>query len=247
MEWLLHDPDDTTGIPAGEPRAADQRLRRRRHAVGGALSRRVERVVVDPLLRVPLLPPRRSARLPAGGAGGTGGCSSSPSPRRWWRGRASTPGGPAHTATWSCWPGCCRRSSAAPSCGCSPGGCRCGRRSPWPLSSSAAVLVVAVDHWGAQAAAPLIAYVLLWLSTVLPSPRLARRHDISYGVYIYAFPVQQLLAYAGAHAPRAGRLRRPGRARHRGAGGGQLVAGRTPGASLGATPVPFPATVFSPG
>ncbi len=64
------------------------------------------------------------------------------------------------------------------------------------------MLVLAVDHWGTQAAAPLIAYVLLWLSTVLPSPRLARRHDISYGVYIYAFPVQQLLAYAGA--PRLG-------------------------------------------
>jgi len=44
--------------------------------------------------------------------------------------------------------------------------------------------------------------VLLWLSTVLPSPALVRRHDISYGVYIYAFPVQQLLAYAGA--PRLG-------------------------------------------
>ena len=24
-------------------------------------------------------------------------------------------------------------------------------------------------------------------------------HDISYGVYIYAFPIQQLLVYAGAH------------------------------------------------
>ena len=63
----------------------------------------------------------------------------------------------------------------------------------------AAVLVLTVDHWGAQAASPLIAYVLLWLSTVLPSPAVARRHDISYGVYIYAFPAQQLLVYAGAH------------------------------------------------
>jgi peptidoglycan/LPS O-acetylase OafA/YrhL len=63
----------------------------------------------------------------------------------------------------------------------------------------AALLVLTVDHWGAQAASPLIAYVLLWLSTVLPSPVVARRHDISYGVYIYAFPVQQLLVYAGAH------------------------------------------------
>jgi peptidoglycan/LPS O-acetylase OafA/YrhL len=64
---------------------------------------------------------------------------------------------------------------------------------------AAAALVVGVERWGAQAASPLIAYVLLWLSTVLPSPGFARRHDISYGVYIYAFPVQQLLVYAGAH------------------------------------------------
>jgi peptidoglycan/LPS O-acetylase OafA/YrhL len=73
-------------------------------------------------------------------------------------------------------------------------------RTPVALAAlvTAAALVLAVDHWGTQAAAPLIAYVLLWLSTVLPAPRLARRHDISYGVYIYAFPVQQLLAYAGA-------------------------------------------------
>jgi peptidoglycan/LPS O-acetylase OafA/YrhL len=63
----------------------------------------------------------------------------------------------------------------------------------------AATLVVTVDHWGAQLASPLITYALLWLSTVLPSPPVARRHDISYGVYIYAFPVQQLLVYAGAH------------------------------------------------
>lgn len=63
----------------------------------------------------------------------------------------------------------------------------------------AGVLVVTVDHWGAQLASPLIAYALLWLSTVLRSPSVVRRHDISYGVYIYAFPVQQLLVYAGAH------------------------------------------------
>ena len=32
------------------------------------------------------------------------------------------------------------------------------------------------------------------LATVIPSPRLLRTHDISYGVYIYTFPIQQLLA-----------------------------------------------------
>ncbi len=45
--------------------------------------------------------------------------------------------------------------------------------------------------------APLpLAYLLLWLGGVLPT-RVGAKNDISYGVYIYAFPVQQLLALAG--------------------------------------------------
>ncbi|MEO8829153.1 acyltransferase [Lapillicoccus sp.] len=71
-----------------------------------------------------------------------------------------------------------------------------------PAAALAVLVVALVGGWGAQAASPLIAYSLLWLATVLPSPRLVRRHDISYGAYVYAFPVQQLLAYAGA--PRLG-------------------------------------------
>ena len=82
--------------------------------------------------------------------------------------------------------------------------CRAQRRAGSSTSrllttARAAVVVATVDHWGTQAASPLIAYALLWLATVVPSPAVARRHDISYGVYIYAFPVQQLLVYAGAH------------------------------------------------
>jgi peptidoglycan/LPS O-acetylase OafA/YrhL len=74
-------------------------------------------------------------------------------------------------------------------------------RTPFALVAIAvaAVVVATVDHWGAQAASPLIAYALLWFATVAPAPAMARRHDISYGVYIYAFPIQQLLVYAGAH------------------------------------------------
>ncbi|WP_091415588.1 acyltransferase [Arthrobacter sp. OV608] len=59
--------------------------------------------------------------------------------------------------------------------------------------------VVLVPTWGGQLAAPLIAYGLLWVSSVLPSPRLIRVHDVSYGFYIYAWPVQQLLALYGVH------------------------------------------------
>ena len=45
-----------------------------------------------------------------------------------------------------------------------------------------------------------IAYLVLWLGAALPLQGMARRHDISYGMYIYAFPVQQILAIAGAAA-----------------------------------------------
>ncbi len=74
-------------------------------------------------------------------------------------------------------------------------------RAPLALLAAAGAVsaVLLVDRWGAQAAAPLFTYGILWLSTVLPSPAVIRRHDISYGAYIYAFPVQQLLAYAGVH------------------------------------------------
>ena len=67
---------------------------------------------------------------------------------------------------------------------------------------SAVVVTGAVwvlDGGGAQLTAPFLAYLLIWIGSVLPSPRLVQRHDISYGVYIYAFPVQQLLVLTGIH------------------------------------------------
>lgn len=71
---------------------------------------------------------------------------------------------------------------------------------PGLLSGLGALLLIAViPTWGGQLSSPLIAYFLLWLSTVLPSPSLVKRHDISYGFYIYAWPVQQLLAVYGLH------------------------------------------------
>lgn len=51
--------------------------------------------------------------------------------------------------------------------------------------------------WAGQALAPLFGYGLLWLSTVIPQPKWVAKNDVSYGVYIYAFPVQQLLAVFG--------------------------------------------------
>ncbi len=74
----------------------------------------------------------------------------------------------------------------------------------WPgaLVSAALIAVLAESGptWGPQLAAPFVVYLLLWLGAWLPCPEWVRRNDISYGVYIYAFPVQQLLLVLGATA-----------------------------------------------
>lgn len=60
--------------------------------------------------------------------------------------------------------------------------------------------VLTFDGYGNQLAAPFMTYLLLWISTWLPSPKVVKVHDVSYGAYIYAFPVQQLIAvYGGYH------------------------------------------------
>ncbi len=62
-----------------------------------------------------------------------------------------------------------------------------------------AVLIVLVPRWGGQAAAPLLAYALLWLSSIVRQPGWIAKNDVSYGFYIYAWPVQQLvILVAGA-------------------------------------------------
>lgn len=76
---------------------------------------------------------------------------------------------------------------------------RIGMHALLALASAAAAVAalwISPEHGGQVASIP-IAYVLLWISSVLPSPALVRRHDISYGMYIYAFQVQQLFAVLG--------------------------------------------------
>lgn len=71
---------------------------------------------------------------------------------------------------------------------------------PGILSFAAAFVISStVTGWGVQASALLVAYGIIWLSTVIRQPLLIAKNDISYGVYIYAFAVQQLLAVFGAH------------------------------------------------
>ncbi|ALV46004.1 hypothetical protein MB46_11450 [Arthrobacter alpinus] len=62
-----------------------------------------------------------------------------------------------------------------------------------------AAMVFGFDGFGNQLAAPFLAYTILWVSTWLPSPKIVMNNDVSYGAYIYAFPVQQLLAVFGAY------------------------------------------------
>jgi peptidoglycan/LPS O-acetylase OafA/YrhL len=65
----------------------------------------------------------------------------------------------------------------------------------WRLGVAAWVLLPVTSAAGAAswAGALPMAYAWLWLGIVLPFARVGRRNDISYGVYIYAFPVQQTL------------------------------------------------------
>lgn len=58
----------------------------------------------------------------------------------------------------------------------------------------AVVVSLLLPNYRVLAALPL-AYLLLVAGAVFRRPRL--RNDISYGVYVYAFPVQQMLAVAG--------------------------------------------------
>ncbi len=63
-----------------------------------------------------------------------------------------------------------------------------------------AVVLVATDHWSSPAALAF-GYVILWSAIRLPPSLqwIGQRNDYSYGVYIYAFLVQQVLASFGVH------------------------------------------------
>lgn len=73
----------------------------------------------------------------------------------------------------------------------------------WVLGVSsilaALVLVSVFPAWGGQASGAFVAYGILWISSWLPQPAVIGKNDVSYGVYIYAFAFQQLLAVFGAH------------------------------------------------
>ncbi|WP_103663271.1 acyltransferase [Microbacterium sp. CJ77] len=59
------------------------------------------------------------------------------------------------------------------------------------------VPIALIPGFGGQLAAPLLAYGLLWLSTIIRQPNIIAKHDVSYGFYIYAWPTAQLLVLLG--------------------------------------------------
>ena len=67
------------------------------------------------------------------------------------------------------------------------------------LAASALLLLLAglFSGWEYRVLGALsVAYLVMWLGAVLPF-RLGMRTDISYGMYIYAFPIQQILVIVG--------------------------------------------------
>ena len=70
--------------------------------------------------------------------------------------------------------------------------------SPWIAALCCAALLATLTTKGfAYVVIPCVAYLTLFAAVRLPLRGFDRRVDLSYGLYIYAFPVQQLLAMYG--------------------------------------------------
>lgn len=78
-----------------------------------------------------------------------------------------------------------------------------GERLPQNLAvfiACAAGIVIILPFSGFRIAMPfMVGYVLYWLAFKFPARDIDRRVDASYGMYIYAFPVQQLLVVYGVN------------------------------------------------
>jgi peptidoglycan/LPS O-acetylase OafA/YrhL len=72
----------------------------------------------------------------------------------------------------------------------------------WLAAVALVLLIVTLaTGTGHSLSALPLAYLLMWLGIEMPKAmaRLGATNDFSYGTYLYAFPVQQLLVVAGAH------------------------------------------------
>lgn len=69
----------------------------------------------------------------------------------------------------------------------------------WLPLGALVILVVTYLTWGFHIFGIVaFAYLVLWIAYHLPFRAVGRRHDFSYGLYIYGWPVQQMAAYFGA-------------------------------------------------
>lgn len=69
------------------------------------------------------------------------------------------------------------------------------RFSAWMAAAAGAAVVITIATSTFQTFAGLpLAYLMMYLGVVLPLTRMGHDNDISYGMYIYAFPLQQLIA-----------------------------------------------------
>lgn len=60
----------------------------------------------------------------------------------------------------------------------------------------AALLIILVPVSGYQFAAPFIMFIIFVIANKLPSPRWIMKNDLSYGVYLISFPIQQLIDFS---------------------------------------------------
>lgn len=59
-----------------------------------------------------------------------------------------------------------------------------------------ALLIILVPGSGYQFAAPFIMFIIFVIANKLPSPRWIMKNDLSYGVYLISFPIQQLIDFS---------------------------------------------------
>lgn len=58
------------------------------------------------------------------------------------------------------------------------------------------LLIILVPSNGYQFAAPFIMFIIFFIANKLPSPRWIMKNDLSYGVYLISFPIQQLIDFS---------------------------------------------------
>lgn len=62
------------------------------------------------------------------------------------------------------------------------------------LTFCVTVMAILPDYWAIEICAIPLTYIILFISLALKSPKFIQENDISYGVYIYGWPIQCVIA-----------------------------------------------------